>query len=299
METTNTPAQPDLTTPNNRKTSMHKVINDLVQLQELVVARAQQTATLPDARLVQLEEAISKLFAALPPAVGARFRRIETRTTLAIVPIANGVCSACGIALPVSLVHMVHAADEIYQCPSCARLVYYREAYARHVRRPPRRGETPKAGIERFSSPELMIPQLVSNERDDVIRELCGKMESEGFVDDGHRLFEEALKREAIISTAVDHSLAFPHVRGVEGGGLTLALGLHHKGIKFGPAPRGLTKIIFVLVIPTAASAFYLKLLAGLTRSFEKEEYRKKLFEADTPEKLWKTLVKVTKTTIQ
>ena len=71
------------------------------------------------------------------------------------------------MSLPVSLVHTVHAAESLYQCPSCGRMIYYREAFARRVRQPTaRRGEAPKIGIERFSSQELMIPQLVSGERE-------------------------------------------------------------------------------------------------------------------------------------
>jgi mannitol/fructose-specific phosphotransferase system IIA component (Ntr-type)/predicted RNA-binding Zn-ribbon protein involved in translation (DUF1610 family) len=285
---------------NGRRASTHKTINDLVQLQELLVARAQQMATNPQARLEQLEQNIQTLFQSLPPDVAARFKRIEERGPLAIVPIANGICSACGMSLPVSLVHTVHKAENLHQCPTCGRMIYFREAFARRVRQPAaKRGEPPKTGIERFSSQELMIPQLLSSERDDAIRELCMKLEHEGFVDDGNKLFEEALKREAIVSTAVESGLAFPHVRGVEGGGLTLALGLAPKGVKFGNGAKGASKLIFFMAIPTAASAFYLKLLAGLARTFEKEENRKKLLEATTPEKLWKTLLKLTKTTIQ
>ena len=51
--------------------------------------------------------------------------------------------------------------------------------------------------------------------------------------------------------------------------------------------------------IPTAASAFYLKLLAGLSRVFQKQENREKLLEEDTPEKLWKALLKATRLVIQ
>jgi mannitol/fructose-specific phosphotransferase system IIA component (Ntr-type) len=123
-------------------------------------------------------------------------------------------------------------------------------------------------------------------------------MEEEGFVKDAAKLVEEALRREAIISTAVDAGLAFPHVRGVEGGGLTLALGLSRKGVKFSGSGRKLTRIIFFVVIPTAASAFYLKLLSGLTQTFQDEAARDRLFETDTPEKLWKELVKLTKTSV-
>lgn len=281
-----------------KKGSMHKTINHLIQLQELTIARSQQEAMTPGTQLAQLETAIQTLLGELPVKTASQFQRLEKKGHLAIVPIANGVCSACGMSLPVSLVHAVHAADAIYHCPSCARLLYYPEASPRHVGRRKRRSEPPKAGIERFSSQELMVPRLSATTREEAIAELCSKLEVEGFVDDGDRLQEEALKREAIITTAVEHGLAFPHVRGVEGGGLTLALGVSRKGIKFG-APRGLTRIVFFMVIPTAASAFYLKLLSGLVQTFQKEESREKLLEAETPEQLWKALVRVTKSTIQ
>ena len=60
-------------------------------------------------------------------------------------------------------------------------------------------------------------------------------------------LIEEALRREAILSTAVDHGLAFPHVRGVEGGGLALALGVSEKGIDFGGLAKSKTRLVFFI----------------------------------------------------
>ena len=144
-----------------------------------------------------------------------------------------------------------------------------------------------------------MVPLLQSNERDEAISELAFKMEKEGFVDDGARLYEEVLQREAVINTAVDHGIAFPHVRGVEGGGLTLALGISNKGVRFDPIARMLTHIIFFIVIPTAASVFYLRLLSGLMQTFTCKEAREKLLSAKTADKLWAALVKTTRSTIK
>ena len=145
-----------------------------------------------------------------------------------------------------------------------------------------------------------MITELEGADRDSIIAELCQKMADEGFVDDPVKLQEAALQREAIISTAVENGLAFPHVRSVEGGALTLALGITPKPVKFDPAAgKASTRIVFFMVIPTAASAFYLKLLAGLSQVFQKAENRDKLLEADTPEKLWKALIRTTRLAIQ
>jgi len=52
-------------------------------------------------------------------------------------------------------------------------------------------------------------------------------------------------------------------------------------------------------VIPTAASAFYLKLLAGLTEAFMVADARKQLLAQQDPPTLWKTLIKITRKTIK
>ncbi len=280
---------------------MQKIINHLVQLQELTLARAEQETTMPGAQLSQLDTAIQALFDDLPIDIQSTFSRMLKKDPLAIVPVSNKNCSACGMSLPASLIQAVRSAEKLQMCPNCGRFLYYttmaprRTAAASSGRR---RNDPPKVGIERFSAPDLMIARLEATDRDGAIAELCHLMEEKQFVDNGQLLCEEALKREAIVSTAVDQGLAFPHVRGVEGGGLTLACGVSEKGIKFGGPSRTLTRIIFFIVIPTAASAFYLKLLSGLTEAFRKEDAREKMLAAESPEALWKTLVKATKSSV-
>ncbi len=275
---------------------MQRTINHLIQLQDLYIARAQKEASMPGAQLTQLNDSIRTMMDELPVDIRNHFVRLQKKGHLAMVPVAHGVCSGCGINLPVSLVQAVRMAERLQPCPNCARILYYQNSLPRNTS--VRARKPVKMGVERFSSPELMIPRLASNDRDDVISELTHLLETKGFVDDGGLLMEEALKREAIVSTAVGKGLAFPHVRGVEGGGLTLALGVSKKGIKFGGPSRTLTRIVFFMVIPTAASAFYLKLLSGLTETFREEEMRSRLLEAETPEKLWSVLIKATKSAI-
>lgn len=134
---------------------------------------------------------------------------------------------------------------------------------------------------------------------EEVLGDICTHMASEGFVEDGEHLLDLALQREAIVSTAVDSGIAFPHVRGVEGGGMTMLVGIHKKGVKFGGPGRTRTRIFFFMVIPTATSAFYLKLVSGLARIFREKEPREALLAAQTEEKLWKVLIKTTKKTIK
>lgn len=274
---------------------MNPIINHLIQLQELTLIRSEQKAHRHDDRLEQLDASIQAFTAQLPDDTRQILLKLQKRDPIVIVPVSNSVCAACGMRLPTSLVQAVRSTDRIQNCPTCMRMLYLPGAPLRRVSEPARRTGTPKAGISRFSAQTLMVPGMKAGERDDAIRELALTMQNEGFVEDAERLVEEALRREAIVSTAVEHGLAFPHVRGVEGGGLTLAMGTSRKGIKFGGPGRRLTRIIFFIVIPTAASAFYLKLLSGLTEALREEETREALAAEDTQEKLWKALVKRTR----
>lgn len=278
---------------------MHPVANLLIQVQELTLIRDEQKAARRGGHLEQLDMAIKAMTSKLPEEVCTMFEKLHKKNHIVIAPISDGICAVCWMKLPISLVQAVRVAKAIHNCPNCARMLYYPESVPRRIGKLRRRSDPIKPGISRFSSQTLMIPNLESRDKEGVIRELAYKMEAEGFVDKADKLVEAALRREATLSTAVDHSLAFPHVRGVEGGGLTLALGISRKGIKFNEPGKSLTHIIFFIVIPIAASAFYLKLLSGLTQTFMKAEARKEIMSTREPEKLWKALIKVTRATIK
>ncbi len=272
-------------------------IKHLIQLQDMVAARAQQQASMPSQRLQQLDKNIKTLAGELPTELKTHFNRLQQKSVEAIVPVTGGNCSGCGYALTKTMVNSINAGDELNRCPNCTRILYAPDVPL--TRRSPRRrwGDPVKRGIERFSAPELMVSALKGATKEEVLMELCSTMREQGYVEDCHDLHEAAMRREAIVSTAVENGIAFPHVRGVEGGGLTLSLGVSKKGIDFGGTTK--TKLFFYMVIPTAASAFYLKLLAGLTQSFSTAAQRDTLLKAKSQEDLWKALTKGTKVLIR
>lgn len=281
----NTPANPT-----------HKIVNQLIQLQDLIFTRDQQSAA-TGSRLTALDASIAQMMGELPVEISDHFKRALTKSNIGIAPVTNGVCSACGMGLPVSQVPLVRAGETLHRCRNCMRFIYHQEGAVRRLGQRRSRNEPMQAGIARFSSPDLMV-NLSATDRDGALRELCEKLQAEGFVDSAEKLFDEALKRETTMSTAVEFGLAFPHVRSVEGGGLTVALGVSKKGIKFNPEARHLTRLIFLVVIPTAASAFYLKLLSGLAQTFGDADARDSLIKSASPEEIWKTLLKSTRLTI-
>lgn len=280
-------------------TTTHSLINQLIQLQDLIAANMQKKVSMPTANLDVLQKAIAALGADLPQQVKAHFNRLLQKNPEAIVPVASGLCTGCGMSLTKSLINSVQKADSMYKCPNCARFLYHPEQLVERERTSRVYGEARKTGISRYTSPELMIVKLGGTTPEEVLRELSQRMGDEAFVENPDLLLDLALQREAIVSTAVDGGLAFPHVRGVEGGGLSMAVGISKKGIKFGGPGRTRTRIFFFMVIPTATSAFYLKLIAGLSRTFREKGARDLLLDAKTDEELWKGLIKATKKTFK
>jgi hypothetical protein len=85
-----------------------------------------------------------------------------------------------------------------------------------------------------------------------------------------------------------------PHVRGVEGGGLTLALGISENGIKW-DSDGAVVNVVVFSVIPVAVSAFYLRLISNLCESFKKNENLALVKGSKNSAELWKNLVKATR----
>ena len=282
---------------------MQSLINHLLQLQELVLILDEHKTTGDGSHLERLSKDIETLTDGLPSPTKEFVRRLLRNDHIFTAPMYNGACAICGMRLPIGMVQSVRQAhdlrtDDVHTCPSCARILYessesaHRMGDVAHSRAEPRR-----IGIARFSAQSLMLPNMKAAKRDEAIVELANAMQDAKFIDDASKLVTAAIERENILTTAMENGLAFPHVRGVEGGGLTLALGTSRKGVKFDSAHS--SNIICLLAIPTAVSAFYLRLVSGLAESFAKQQNRAAILSASDQDSLWKALTKATRYTIK
>jgi len=278
---------------------MKSQLNTLNQLQELVLTRDEHQRIGDGSHMDSLDQSIDALVEKLEPQPKALYQRLYKKDHIVMSPMVNGCCAVCGMRLPISQIQQVRLAKTIQTCSSCGRMLFNEDDDApRSTVEPPARGEPRKTGISRFSAEELMICDLKSSTAEGAIRELAEAMVANRFVSNADALVVAAMERESILSTAMGNGLAFPHVRGVEGGGLTIALGVSKDGIVYDDSG---TKVnfIFFSVIPVAVSAFYLRLMSGLTDAFTKKANRDLLAAAKTPTELWKALTKTTRATIQ
>ena len=275
---------------------MKSQINTLRQLQELVLTRDEHHQTGDGSHLDALNDSIAALQQKLDPQVAGLYDRLYKKNHIVISAMTNNCCAVCGMQVPIAQGQQVRLAQHLVTCSSCGRILFAAdEDAARNVAETPDH-DAPKTGISRFSAEELMVVELDGKTRADAIAALAEAMEKGKFIANADNLVAAALERESVLSTAMEGGLAFPHVRGVEGGGLTLAMGVSKKGIDWDGEK---VHIVFLSAIPVAVSAFYLRLMAGLTQAFSKEANRKALLDAKDSAALWKALQKATRATVK
>ena len=275
---------------------MKSQINTLRQLQELVLTRDEHNQTGDGSHLDALNDAIDALQQKLAPQVAGIYARLYKKSHIVISAMVNNCCAVCGMQVPIAQGQQVRLGQHLVTCSSCGRILFAadEDAVVNTSEAPDR--DNPKTGISRFSAEELMVCDLGACSREAAIAKLALAMESHGFISNAENLVTAALEREGVLSTAMDGGLAFPHVRGVEGGGLTLAMGISKEGIDWGGEK---VNMVFLSAIPVAVSAFYLRLMAGLAQSFAKDANRTAVLEAKDSAALWKALQKATRATVK
>ena len=275
---------------------MKSQINTLRQLQELVLTRDEHNQTGDGSHLDALNDSIDALQQKLEPQVAGIYSRLYKKSHIVISAMTNNCCAVCGMQVPKAQAQQVLLGQHLVTCSSCGRILFAAgNDDVQNTSEAPDR-DNPKTGISRFSAPELMVCDMGEVTREEAIAKLALAMEQHGFISSAENLTTAALEREGVLSTAMEGGLAFPHVRGVEGGGLTLAMGVSKAGIDWDGEK---VNVVFLSAIPVAVSAFYLRLMGGLAQSFEKEANREAVIEAKDPSALWKALQKATSKTVK
>lgn len=275
---------------------MKSQINNLRQLQELVLTRDEHHQTGDGSHIDKLSDAIDAIERKLDPQVDALYQRLYKKSHIVMAAMSNGCCSVCGMQVPIAQSQQVRLAQHLVTCSSCGRILFAADADAAvNVAEKPGRDDQ-RTGISRFSAEELVTLDLDGCGKVDAISILANLMEAHHFIANADSLVTAAVERESVLSTAVGNGLAFPHVRGVEGGGLTMAIGVSKKGIDWEGEK---VHVVFLSAIPVAVSAFYLRLMSGIVQAFSKKGGLDTLIAAKDSAALWKALVKATRHTVK
>ncbi|MDY6863099.1 MAG: PTS sugar transporter subunit IIA [Thermodesulfobacteriota bacterium] len=272
---------------------MSNIFKQLARLQDLQFAHLEKQSLLHNKEFIKIEDSINIILRNLPDEVAYQYKKLQKhyKNPVVVVSVEMGCCAGCRISLPTTLVQEIISRKKIHFCPNCSRIIIYREEPGMLTKKLIKKG----SGIGRFSSPQLVLPNLKAETRDSVLLELIQTIVKAGLTNKPEELLEKAIEREEMVSTAVSSSLAFPHVRTKGLDRLCFVMGIKKRGLRFNPENRKLIKIIFFTIIPPTAGNFYLQLIGSFMNVLKSTESRKALLAEKTKDGLWTTFNNLTK----
>lgn len=104
----------------------------------------------------------------------------------------------------------------------------------------------------------------------------------EGVLDDT-RFLRDLLSRQALGANCLDHEIALPHVRTPAVRRIVLAVGRSSSGIAF-DAEHPAIRLVFLIGVPSAATAEYLRWVAQLASTLRTASLRRALLNASNEE---------------
>lgn len=273
---------------------MKDQIDVLKELQERVLIKGGVCAFAGMQDFVRNEAKIAEIEAQLDLQCVTIYRRLAKKGPVFVASVSGGVCAGCGMSVPSAVQQAARLGETIVLCPHCSRILYDdREDAVRGTNGGRRTATKSTATLARFSDEELVESDLAGLTPEAVIAELAMPMQRRGFIEDAETLVAAALRREALMPTAMENGIAWPHVR-MEGGPLTVAIGRSRLGFDW----RGRkVRYVFLAAIPVASSGFYAKLMAGIIRAFDDAKKRGWVEAATDRGTLWRAILKATRVT--
>lgn len=124
---------------------------------------------------------------------------------------------------------------------------------------------------------------LVSQSKDDVLRELVELAVPAASAVARDRIVQAVLDREALLSTGIGSGIAIPHGRTGEVQRIMLAAGRAPVPIDFGALDDRPVTLFFLLLGPESAAGAHVRALGRISRILRHESVRNDLNAATTP----------------
>lgn len=140
--------------------------------------------------------------------------------------------------------------------------------------------------------PDAIVPDLKSQERDEVIAELVDALLAAGAADKGDRevLIERLLNRERKGSTGFGRGVAVPHVKHASVKRIAAAVGLSRSGVDFTALDKQPVYSVFLLLSPEDRPEEHLQAMEVIFKNLSKDTFRRFLRQATSADDV-KTLL--------
>jgi PTS system nitrogen regulatory IIA component len=137
---------------------------------------------------------------------------------------------------------------------------------------------------------ELVIPQLRSTTKPEVLRELAQHLAAHHREIQVEQLVTVLLDRERLGTTAIGEGIAIPHGKLPGLKGVMAVFGRSPDGIDCHSLDGALTKLFFLLVAPEDSAGIHLKALARVSRMLKDRGFRERLLHGDSRPDLYRII---------
>jgi PTS system nitrogen regulatory IIA component len=141
-----------------------------------------------------------------------------------------------------------------------------------------------------FIREELILPDLRSKAKLDLLDELAGHLAHHNNGVGKEALVKVLVDRERLASTAIGEGVAIPHGKLDAVGKLIACVGRAREGVDFDSMDGRPTYLFFVLVAPENSTGVHLKALARISRLFKDPEFRSRLLAAESAHDMFEVI---------
>ncbi|WFS60982.1 PTS sugar transporter subunit IIA [Pseudodesulfovibrio thermohalotolerans] len=142
-----------------------------------------------------------------------------------------------------------------------------------------------------YLAKELILPELQSENKSDVLHELVAPLGEQYPEMDTDLAVRVLLDRERLGSTGIGDGIAIPHGKLEDLEKVIVVVGRSLKGVEFEALDHSPCNIFFLVLAPEQVAGMHLRVLAQISRLLKDEEFRKAFLTAEDTEALW-TLLK-------
>ena len=140
--------------------------------------------------------------------------------------------------------------------------------------------------LNNFMVPEAILPEVQSETRDEVIRELVELLAGSGHVPKNRtdEIVTKLIERENQGSTGIGKGIAVPHIKHSSVKEIVGTIGCSKKGIDFSSLDQAPVYSILLLLSPPNDPDRHLEAMESLFAHLQRDRFRKFLRQAETKE---------------
>lgn len=142
--------------------------------------------------------------------------------------------------------------------------------------------------LKRVLDPGCIRLNLKQNDKKSIIEELVDILDSQYQIYDRKSVFDAVWERELSFSTGMKNGFAIPHARTDQVENITLAVGIHRKGINFQSLDGEPSRIFVLLLSPKSKTVPHIQILSHIAVIMSKEKAIERILSCKTPQEVYR-----------